>query len=386
VVFIFNLFLSFTLFATSYTEVKNIVVTSDKIEQYDIKQDLNNKAIVKAAEIEIKKILGPKGYRTHKSKIIKNVYPQSKKYISSLTPLKLNVEPPNSTATYSVRLSQESLMQLLKTNGMFYSNSAEMKILPLVVYKDNVDFKNYFWWGGNSPFVSKRGKSFLKNFHKKLTANLKENKFSVIEPIRKKYFKKIPVEQQFLKLSPSDVKAIAKAIGANMVILGEITVGKGMKVDETYTVGYNIRAVQVEGMKTISTAKEVFTSLPGSFRSSVPQLVKRSHQNIIAKLGSGFKNIWNEGQMGAKIYTITLKGDLKYKQYKSFKKDLITNIGAVNSINEKNFSPGTIVLELNSPASLKNVAERLKKSKFRKYKVNVSQDSKSSLELDIQSW
>ena len=210
----------------------------------------------------------------------------------------------------------ESLMQLLKTNGMFYSNSAEMKILPLVVYKDNLYFKNYFWWGGNSPFVSKRGKSFLRNFHKKLTANLKENKFSVIEPIRKKYFKKIPVEQQFLKLSPSDVKAIAKAIGANMVILGEITVGKGMKVNETYTVGYNIRAVQVEGMKTISTAKEVFTSLPGSFRSSVPQLVKRSHQSIIAKLGSGFKNIWNEGQMGAKIYTITLNLPTMKKKFK----------------------------------------------------------------------
>lgn len=385
-VFIFNLFLSFTLFAASYTEVNNIVVTSDKLEQYDIKKDLNNKAIMKAAEIEIKKLLGPKKFNKLKSKIIKDIYPHSKKYISSMTPLKLDIDAPNSKATYSVRLSQESLMQLLKTNGMFYSASTEMKILPLVIYKDNVDFKNYFWWGGNSPFASKNGKRFLRGFHQKLAANLKENKFSVIEPIRKKYFKNVPVGQQFLKLSPSDVKLIAKAVGANMVILGEITVAKGMKVNGTYTVGYNIKAIQVEGMKTLSTVKETFTSLPGSFKSSVSQLVKRSHASVIAKLGSGFKNIWNDGQMGAKIYTITLKGNLKYKQYKSFKKDLITNIGAVNSINEKNFSPGTIVLELNSPSSLKKVAERLKKSKFSKYKVNVSQDSKSSLELDIQSW
>ncbi len=384
--FIFKLLLSFTLFAESYTEIKDIKVSSSEVEQYDIRKDLNQKAIQKASNQEIMKILGPKMYKAYKNKIIKNIIPQSNKYISSITPLKINVKAPNSIGTYSIRMSQESLMSLLRQNGMFYSVNTRMKVLPLVVYRDQVDSKNYFWWGGNSPFSSRRGKSIIKSFHSAMAGEFKKDKFSVITPIKNMTFKKVPVGQQFLKLNSADVKAIARATGANVVIFGEVTVGKGMMKNETYTVDYDLKAVQVEGMKILSTVKKSYTSLPGSFKASMRQLLRRSNKSIVSKLETNLKEFWGSGHIGERTYTITLKGNLKYKQYKSFKKDLITNIGAVNSINEKNFRPGTIVLELSSPSSLNTVAERLKKSKFSKYKVNVSQDSKSSLELDIQSW
>ncbi len=382
-VFLLLVYVPFS-FATAVFEFKDVTVVSNQPSEYEARKELEQKAVRQVIRKQIRTIAGKNVYKEKNDVINKKILSKTKNIVTSVVEKNVTYAIPTSTGQYDINISQKTLLNLMRKNGFFASLSKKSVVLPLVAVEDKVNFKNYFWWGGDNPFFTKVGKPLIRSLHRQLYKQLKLTGGQVLMPIQKRLVNAVDSEQKFLNLKSADHIKLAEKFGADTVLLGKIIIQKDSQQQNTYVLRYDIQALDMQSFKITGFVKKDYVSLPGSFKASTYQVFKESKAEATTQLLASINESKNLGVVGAKTFLIKLKGDLKYKQYSQLKNDLKVNIGAVNSLTEKEFKPGSIVLELSSPSQIDNVAKKLSQSKFGSLKVEVSKDSDQSIVLDVK--
>ncbi len=349
-IFFVILFVSYKAFCLETIALKG---TSGLIDPKEAKKEIVEKMTQKLATDAIKSFIGGKRFSSNKdtvSDIMKNKINRFIPFINSGKLLKSNK---GYQMLVTFKISYDDLRQILKQSGLFKVNSDNLNILPMISITDTMKGVIYAWWLDSSNNLSN---TVVDNFTKKFSAA--SRKIKIMTPDSKN---KTPEKTSF---STNDYIKLGKKFKSDLVLVGDIKFSENRRKLNQAVIKSNFYAISVTDGKIIGEIVDR-TSRNKDEALTKETLLKVS-SDIIDTTVKAIVASWNNGEIGANIIYLSLRGDLTYPRVEEVKTVFRKTFPEVFSFKEYIFDKDKIVFKLESNVSTRQIAKGLSSLKLQK--------------------
>jgi hypothetical protein len=374
-----KIFLCFSFFtfanavlARELTDITLDVATASKQEAFD---RATEEATLKLTEDLMGQEKAAKVWPSARARLLKN----STRYIVFIkgsTPTEGTAEP---HIQVQMRLSMDNLETLLREYGLM--GSGTVRLLPLVLVSEPRGSR-YVWWADLSDEKKQTAaQELFKKFIQQLSAHFKGKNVYVLDPSTASFRMNVPSAYRSEGLRREDQILLAQYLKADAVISGrlEITKGEGSGA----RLNYDMQLWQTKAGRGLSEAQRsdiAYNDAPKALMASMEQ----SNDKVISELADKLNEAMATGSLNLNVVRLMIEGPLNYKQQVEFKKEL-SSLRDIKLLRERLFEPSRVIYEAETSLTGTDLGQALKKTKFSRFRVEVSGTQDDSLALAVKA-
>lgn len=333
----------------------------------------------RVSEELVKEIIGEGKYNRNKQLIASKILKQSARFIPFSKPGELQPLPEGFKMSLTVKISVDDLQALLLENGLFYESDGTPIVLPAIRIMDRVNSRSLAWWvsedKSNKTFLIKEGKAL----EEQLKSSFAKNNFYLLRPQNLQMMNFLPASLKSENLSSEDWQRMAQRLGAPILIYGELTISKSQERSDAFTLALKMTALQVMNGRVIAEVARVFETDGGAFEMVVERKLKEILESSGQDLAGQVLEAWQKGALGASLYRLSIRGRLPLLQQEAFKEILKNKIREVKNIRERLISEDTLVFEVDSALSPKELAGKMPQMEVGPYQLFLESASETEL-------
>jgi hypothetical protein len=313
------------------------------------KSQMMSEATEKVSEDLVKEIIGEAKFNRNRALISEKIIHNASRYIPYTKPGEITaMQPEGFKMTLTLKVSVDDLQKMLLENGLFYESDGTPIVLPFLRFTDKVNFKSYGWWSEpESPqkvFLQKED----RDFEDVLKSAFGRNNFYSLKPMETKYFSFLPESLRQENLRTEDMQWIGQKLGAQIVLVGDVTVEKSQERSEAFAIGMQISAIQVVNGRVIAEVARKFETDIGGYELVVAKKMKEVTEQVAQDLSSQVLEAWQRGAIGASLYKLTVRGHLPLPLQEALKSTVKEKVREVKNIQERLIESDSITYEVDS--------------------------------------
>ncbi|MDE0518573.1 MAG: hypothetical protein OXH36_03325 [Bdellovibrionales bacterium] len=341
---------------------------------------------VKQVSVELmEQFIEPSKLKEQKKQIQKIISTYSNRYIL-YTKTAPPVEKEDETFVISVTIgfSEENLKKILLEEDLFYSGSSHLRILPLVLFENLVNRKNYGWWMEKTN-ASESVKKPIREFYNQIQSTLMSYGFFLINPesAGSAYF--IPDDLRFTKAKKQKVFNLARFFQSHLVMTGFIKVRES-DMDSILNLKMELAVYHSKSGRLLAEV-ERFMKVPVKEENAEIDLIRfflDNNKNFTKGLGVQLRSIYEAGQLSSNLLKITVRGFLSYKNLNRFSQLLSSKMRDIKNLQEHIIRSKSITYVASTNAGAKDISAKIKDTVFPGFYVSTSRVTDEEIILKVR--
>jgi hypothetical protein len=329
-------------------------------------------AINKGAQQIIVGLIGEASFEKNLNIIRLKVFPQSSKYVQyykSSEPVKREAD---TITSVNLKISVLSLKDILAASGLLFKSEGLGTILPLFQVVEKKDSEKHFrWWREEATsqnlFVREQNISVIRQ----LEIIFRSQNFYLIDPVSQHYVQWLPDSFRSEKPSLGDLSFIGGFFKAQMILQGEVSIESMNDTPGGIRLLVKLNAVNAASGRIVGEVTRSFESSSSDWSLGVSQLIKKSMSDVAKDLVLQVSDEWTKGTFGATLLQLSLRGNMNYQDYESFKKQILSKLSEVKSIRERKIERGSSTFEVDAGGGVTALSKRLSTINFEGFKLSV---------------
>lgn len=311
----------------------NFIEITENVVLGNSEEDANQQVVQKVSEKYIIEMIGEDKYTKNRKAIADKVIRDSGKYIPYLkSNPAVKDKDGKTTVAVNVRISTQSLMDLLSLNGFMNSEFTSALVYPMVQVIDRVHPKSFKWW------IDSTKDEFLLKTHgtviQELQNSLKEGNFFVVDPVKWNLLASVPENLRKDYYRRDDVIALGEYFQAPMIIQGAVEFAPSTRTSQNYWVKIKLSAYLASQGKVVVESVRQKETEPGDFMIVAPKMAQVLFKEIFEDFGSQIAEAWKKGTLSSNSLQLTVLGPLSYQGQEVFKKALMQSSSKLRAMTE----------------------------------------------------
>ncbi len=354
--------LSSNLFAEELIEYTDKEVISHAHNPVRARQRVLRIFSEKVSSDMIKRILGQKKYRQNLALIKTKILNQTEKFIPFSRIIKLEeLEKGKFKASVMLKLSSESLKDLLFKEGFMSNMERGVVLLPLFSIADRIEHKSYNWW--KEP-VNRKEDGFLiqqKIFLlKEMRREFSKKGLYVLDPVKWGYYYNVPKLYRSDSMRTKDVQFLSHLYGSQMAIRGEVDFRPG-SMSQTAKIFIRWTIVHTDNGRVIAESVGRYETEPGNRQNGIRKVLTTQGKDLVVNLVQQVMEAWKKGRLSVtQIVQVDINGAMEYADIQSFRSNLKNLIPEMKSIKERFFQSDRVVFEVDILGGVQELVEHLR--------------------------
>jgi hypothetical protein len=388
VFFKFFMFLCFAVALSAHAS-RDVIETSFKGTSEkpaaQARQEIFQDAIEKVSKQFIQQIIGETKYNQNESTIKNKIIRESGKYVLFVKSLDTKSTASGTEMTVGMKLSLQSLQQLLLKEGLLYKMSGSPKVIPLIQIQDRVAGASYSWWVESLNKSSGTLSSPLAILHQSLREGLMPLGFYFLNPIHPGFSAALPTVFQSESLPTDDELVVGEFFDGQIVISGGVLLKQGRKRADAYEIEVRLTARHTGNGRVVGEVIRTYETEAGPMARMIGDKAKEVFPDIAKDLTVQIHDAWKSGTFGSTLIRLVINGDFNFLKLNQFKNQLLTQVHGVKTLKERKFMPGQVVFEIDSDTTAEQISQSIQKTQFSQFSVQVSSGGVSEIELSVSS-
>ena len=393
IIFFKKLFLGVVLFYSFSALAGEMVieVESDKSDEKGIIKT----AVKKLSYQLIEKTLEPSQFQKKQEEINKIIAKKSNRYIlyTKKGVSRKQKNPPSSFITpITIGFSEENLQKILMEEEVFYADSVHTRVLPLVSLEDKTKRKTYSWWTPHIEKGSELQQNSMNAFYSQVQSELMTYGFYLVNPEFAGFRRFTSKELQFAVPKKRAVSNLAKHFNTYIVLAGSIKI-KEMESDSMFNIKTDLKVYHLKSGRSLAEAKKsenIILPLTKSAAEHQDQENKslqalsfflKKQKEFSKGLGLQMQSLYNIGLMSSSLLKVTVQGKLAYRHFESFKKQLISKVKLIKSLQEHIINSHAVTYLANTKQG--DIASAVLKVQFSGFDVDIKNQYKNEIILRV---
>ncbi len=294
--------------------------------------------------------------------ITKRIFELSDRYIlyTKTHPFK-KTDSDTFTVSVTVGFSQNNLKKILVKEGLFYTSKAHLKILPLVLFKNNLNNTSYSWWvkgntgEGFSPSV-------FKIFYDHVQNHMLSRGFYVLNPEFAQLREFTHKSLWFKKPKKKNVFRLARFFNADLVLTGTVQI-KSTGINSIVNLNMDFSVYHSQTGRKLAESKKwqaITLSHPPPvdlFSESLTTFFK-TQADFTSSLGDTLKSLYESGHISSYVFLMKVKGKLSYQNSQKLTTLLLSHL-PLTHINEHILSSKSVTYRAYSHHPMDEVVKQL---------------------------
>ncbi len=356
-------------------------VTSDASNSVRARQEMLRTVSENVSTNIIRKILGEERYQQSKVSIRSKILNQTEKFIPFSRIVDLEARGGGGfKASARVKLSQESLKELLFREGFMSNIEKGVVLLPLFSLTDRVRHKNYNWWkepvNEEDKFLIRQERWILQEMRNAFWGK----GFYVSNPIKWGYYYNVPEVYRSDSMRMRDVQFLSDFYGSQMAIRGGVSFRPG-STSQTNKVSIRWTIIHRDKGRVIAESAGNYETEAGNRQKAIEGVLANQGKALIANLVQQVMEAWKKGRLSTtQIVRIDINGFIKPADIMSFKSNLKAAIPELKSVKERFFQANRVVFEVDVVGGGERLAKHLRTVDG--FRVDSVRDSRVILSID----
>lgn len=372
--------LSFNLFAgelVEYTEE----VTSDARDSVRARREILRIVSENVSSNRIREILGEEKYQQSRISIKNKILNQTEKFIPFSKIINLErVKEGGFKASAMVKLSPESLKELLFREGFMSNVEKGVVLLPLFSITDRIGHKNYNWWkepiNEEDKFLIRQERWILQEMRKAFWSK----GFYVLNPIRWGYYYNVPEIYRSDSMRMRDVQFLTHFYGSQMAIRGGVNFLSG-STSQTSKVVIRWTIIHKDKGRVIAESVGQYETAAGNREKGIEGVLATQGKALVASLVQQVMKAWKKGRLSTvQIVQVDINGLINPTDIRDFKSNLKAAIPEIKSVKERFFQADRVVFEVDVMGGRERLVKHLRSVEG--FRVDSVRDSKVILSID----
>ena len=380
----FHKFIFFILFIFSFVSWGGELILEIEQDSSDVEKAVKNAVRQVSTEL-MEKFIEPSKLKERKKQIQKIISTSSNRYIL-YTKTSTPEHKADSSYVISVTIgfSEENLKKILLEEDLFYPGTSQLRILPMVFFENVIDKEHYGWWmRGKNQSIDRKEQMSL--FYNQIQSTMMSYGFFLINPEFAGSFYFVPDKLLFKRPIKKNIFNLARFFKSHLVMTGSIKVRESdiksvinVKVDLTvYHTDSGRLLAEVERFKKIKIEENEEKDVKPFNR------FLRENKGFAKGLGAQLKSIYETGQMASHVFSVTVQGEMSYRDSHKFKKLLISKITDITTLQENIVKSDATTYIAHIKGSYKKVVEEIENTIFPGFYVRVSRAKKKEVVLKV---
>ena len=341
-------------------------------------------AVDQVSHMLAEKFIGSLKLKEQKKQIQKTISAFSNRFILYT---KTDASQKKANGTYivpvTIGFSEENFKQILLQEGLFYSQSSNLRILPLILFEDRLNNESYSWW------VRKKGniathQSAANSIYNALQNTLMSYGFYVINPefVNIRYF--VPDDLWFRRPKKKNIFKLARFFQAHLVLTGSIKM-RETGVDSILNLNTEMSIYNTESGRLLADVKHLkkVSKKNNSHLSQAVASFLRTNESFGENLGVQLKSIYESGQILSNVLKITIQGELNYRKSQEFKKKFVSKVPSVINLVENIIRDQSVTYIANTNAPIDTVSKNIEETSLSDFYVRVSRVKRNEIILKV---
>ncbi len=342
----------------------------------DVRRDLIDLISVQAAEQMTIQLLGAEKVSQSQSILQKKIYPQSQKIIAYLKTDEIVTTTEGFSLRAQVKISVDTLRDLLKSAGIYGENSSAPTILPMIVINDLNSGQSSFWWR-NSP-LDKPAQllEYQKNFEESLQKSFFKSGFYSLSPWSARFQRSLNIGLSD-RTQLGDLRSIVSNFGTTLVIPATInykTDGNGTTAD------FKVQVLAVENGKVLAEVRRKF-EIGQQFPGMIARKWSEWSDSVITDLVAQTLDGWQKGTLHQKVILLSWKSTWDIQFSEVMKAKIKNSVPNIRVIFERVMRPDLLQWEIESSLGQEELVAQLSKLSNGEQKFRASSVGSNEIEL-----
>ena len=380
----FNRIVFFLLFIFSFVVQGGELILEIEQDSPDVEKAVKNAVNQVSAEL-MEKFIEPSKLKERKKQIRKIISTSSNRYIL-YTKTSTPTHKADSSYVISVTIgfSEENLKKILLEEDLFYPGTSQLRILPMVFFENLIDKEHYGWWmRGRNKSIGR--KEQMSSFYNQIQSTMMSYGFFLINPEFAGSFYFVPDDLLFKRPIKKNIFKLARFFKSHLVMTGSIKVRASdiksivnVKVDlAVYHTDSGRLLAEVERFKKIKIEEDKEKDVKPFSR------FLQENKDFAKGLGAQLKSIYETGQMASHVFSVTVQGEMSYRDSHKFKQLLISKVTDITALQENVIKSDSVTYIAHIKGSYKKVVKKIKDIVFPGFYVRVSRVKKNEVILKV---
>lgn len=334
----------------------NITETTNTTNAATAKNEIVQKAMHSAAIQQVTQILGVDQYNAKKDAVRQNVLRKTNLFIPFYTTGALKEVPEGYQMDVNLKLSTDSLKNLLLSTGILNSSTGSAMILPFIAIRDTVQSQSFSWWEeGDQSLILNQVSQEIENI---MYNSMSPQGLYIIRPVTFKMKNKLSTSSFSSILD--QMKGWAANEGAPLYLVGEVLfMNDQMKTGST-RVKIRLSAYQTSTGREVAEVVRSLGDIQGGFEMGVKTKIKELLKNSSEDLTALIKDFWQKGTFDSSAIKLAITGELNYKDLNNIKKYLQSNLKEIKDMREKLVEAGRVTFDIDFDGDIKVLGQKIK--------------------------
>lgn len=359
--------------------------TSDK-PLSQARQEIFQEAIEKTSRQYIQQIIGETKYQQNESTIKNKIVRDSGKYVLFVKSLNSKATANGGTEmTVGLKLSLQSLQQMLLKEGLLYKMTGAPLVVPLIQIQDRVAGASHSWWVDSGSKSSNALAAPLSVLHAALRDELMPLGFYLLDPLKPAVSGSLPTIFQAENLPTEDELLVGEYLGGQIVISGFVHVKASRKRSDAFELEVRLSARHTGNGRVVGEVIRAYDTDAGPVARVVPAKGKEVFPDIAKDLTAQIHDAWKSGTFGSSLIRLVVNGDFTFQRFTQLKNQILSQVTGVKTLKERKFTPGQVVFEIDSDSSADQISQNFQKAQFTQFSVQVSRAGSNQIEINVSS-
>lgn len=352
---------------------------ADIDEQIEITADSPSQAREKSVQAAIENVvarfavdlIGDKEFAAKKNLINLQAQKDSGKFAPVVKAEILETKGKQYKVAVNLKVSPQSLRQMLEKTGVLSSKFDSGVALPFVAVIDQVRAKTHKWWVNenlNDPIIRDVNKKFIAA----LRQSLRELNFYVVDPVEWNFKNSLPSHFQKDYYKKDDYQFLESYFKFPLVIKGQIDIAQSKKVSTAYRLNVKLQGIFSSQGKVVAESSREVDLDSGELGTVISKGADKVFAEVTSDLQSQLEGAMRKGIMESSMIQIAVRGDMTYKNLEGFKSTLLKSIGSIRYLSERSIESDRRVYDVDYSGNVTDLSKRIEGLKYPGFKVNSS--------------
>lgn len=313
---------------------------------YKAKKEIQDKLVLDLGRELVVQLIGEEEFKRKQAGVDRVLRNHFGKFIPYMKAGKMKKTSSGFAQSISFQVSMSSLRDVLSQEGLLYEKVKNVKILPVISYLDSFEAKSFKWWYSKEPMKHSFLWSLFQKSQVELRDQLWQEGFYLQNPISHEYAQFLGPDFKVEAHRKADMIAMAKDLGADLVIYGGLRVGVSDENSRVSTVKLSLKALLVNNLRSVAEVSLSWNTQPGDYKSKVLKGFGKELKSAITELTAQVKDAYQKGKFGTQSMELILVGSLNYQEFQKLKQNIRLSNYQIKSLKERRLENGRFTLEL----------------------------------------
>ena len=341
-------------------------------------------ATQKVAREQIVETIGEKSFNKNKNLIENRIVREAFKFIPFVTPGTPEKVGDTWKMQVTMRVSPQSLREMITANGLFFDAEGPALILPMVTMMDRVRGTQYRWWM-NDVDEKKALTSLTQNLSQAIFKELNHQGFYLIRPQSSLLASSVPESFRNDRFRAEDLRFWSSLYNAQIILRGDVRIRESSVISGGYQIAIKLNAVQASNNRTIAEVVRNFDTEAGNQDNVVRSRMQVVLPDVAKDLGVQVVEAWQRGALGANRLRLAVRGRLNPKQLNELKSQITRSVREIKGVRERLIEVNSVTFEVDYSGGAQQLSERLKTLNLPGFALKLGDVSETSVSVEAKA-